>query len=62
VLPRGLAGLTGLVCVCRAGGRVYVFEASDLYECKKRGYEMARLAWDTVCEPEAREELWGWAA
>jgi hypothetical protein len=46
------------VCVCRAGGRVYVFDTSDLYECKKREYEMAHLAWDVGCELEAREELW----
>jgi hypothetical protein len=40
---------------------VFVFEVSDLYECKKREYEMAHTAWDTRCELEAREELSGWA-
>lgn len=52
--------MAGLVCVCRAGGRVYVFEVSDLYECKKMEYEMAHTAWDTRCELETREELSGW--
>ena len=47
------------MCVCRAGGRVYVFEVSDLYECKRREYEMAHTAWDTRCELEAGEELSG---
>ena len=52
--------MAGLVCVCRAGGRVYVFEVSDLYGCKKMEYEMAHTAWDTRCELETREELSGW--
>ncbi len=50
--------MAGLVCVCRAGGRVYVFEVSDFYECKRREYEMVDKAWDAWCDLETKEELW----
>lgn len=47
--------MAGLVCVCRAGGRAYVFRSAGLYECLAKEYELAHLG-DVKCEPEREEE------
>jgi hypothetical protein len=45
------------VCVCRAGGRVFVLGPTGLHECLAKEHEPTHIAWDIKCEPEQKEAV-----
>ena len=45
------------VCVCRAGGRVYVLGSMGLHECLAKEYEFSHTAWDVKCDLEQKEDI-----
>lgn len=46
------------LCVCRAGGKTFIYEVWGLYSCSKIENELLSKWWDAKCELESEAKAY----